>query len=59
MLGAPKSKAPSVTDESDEWTDAGQDLLDAFGSKDASAIGLVLKRMCSGDSYEDDAADEE
>ncbi len=56
-LGVPDKGSKPGMDE-DEWTEAGQDMLDAIASKDAEAIGLVLKRMC-GDYGDEEETDEE
>jgi hypothetical protein len=59
MLGVPKAEGSRPGVDEDEWTEAGQDMLDAIESKDAEAIGLVLKRMCGDYGDDEEATDEE
>jgi hypothetical protein len=58
MLGSP-GKGEKGSDDGDEMTDVGQDLLDALASKDAKAVGLALRRgfECCGSGEE--SSDEE
>ena len=58
MLGMP-SKSEGDSEGGSDMTDCGQDMLDAIEAKDATAMGLAMKRCCTMCMSEEDGDIEE